>query len=151
ALHEDVLSLRRSIGDPLGVLGALEGLGQVANLQGNHLAARRYFEEALAIADAQGDTYHRASVVWNLGLVAHDLGDLVAARAAYEEAIALDLDAIDEVNVYTTLALLAQEQGDFDEAEMMAHRALARYRAAGNPRLETLALANLGGIALARG
>jgi predicted ATPase/class 3 adenylate cyclase/DNA-binding CsgD family transcriptional regulator len=152
-LHEDGLSLRRTIGDPMKVFTALEGLGQVANLQGDHEAARVYLEEALAIARAQGDKSAEGSVTWNLGVVAHERGDRETARIHYETSIAMDRNQGGEVGAHLThltLALLAEEQRNFDEAEAMASQALSNYRQWGIPRLEALALAALGGIALGR-
>ncbi len=151
ALHEEALALRRAIGDPILVIGSLEGLGQVANLQGDHEDARRYLQEALSIAEAEEDSFHRASVMWNLGVITQDSGDVATARMYYERGLELLPEHHDEVSPHLMLSVLAYEQGDFDEAETMGLRALARYRGAGSPRLEALALATLGGVVLARG
>ena len=151
--HDEALTLRRAIGDPEAIIGSLEGLGQVAGLQGDHAAARAYLEEALAISRAERNEYAEMSILWNLGVVAHEAGDRETARAYYLTSIALNQDISadeDEVGAYLSLARLDLEQGQLDAAERQASEALSGYRRWGHPRLEALALATLGGIALAR-
>jgi len=154
ALYEEGLALRRAIGDRGGVRASLEGIGTVASLQGEHAVARRCLEEALAIARDEDDHIAESTILSNLGNVAYEAGDLDVARTYYVAVNAL-LDGHEDgyraIGTDLALALVAHDLGEYDGAEVAASRGLAHYRRSNNRRLEALALATLGGIALARG
>jgi predicted ATPase/class 3 adenylate cyclase/DNA-binding CsgD family transcriptional regulator len=151
ARHEESLALRRSVGDPAGVFDALEGMGTSSCLAGDHATARRYLEEALAIEQLLNDPKRRAMVLNTLGNISYERGELDVARAYYESANALVAEYVELPGIFLSLALVAQEQGAYDEAERMARQSLERCRQAGLQHIEALALAALGGIALSRG
>jgi predicted ATPase/DNA-binding SARP family transcriptional activator len=103
ACYEEMLSLRRALGDPLGIATALGSLGNVANDREDYASARRLFEESLALFRAQ---HHRRGVgitLLNLATVYSDEGDHRAARHLYEEGLTLFREMSDLHNVAQTL------------------------------------------------
>ncbi|MFN8526650.1 MAG: tetratricopeptide repeat protein [Chloroflexota bacterium] len=149
--HEAGLSIRRSLDDPASIFGALEGLGTVASLAGDFDSAHEYLEEALSIARELDDPVRAAMALHALGNVRNELGDLGAARAYYEESLAVLPADTPLVGPQLSIAAMALDQGHYEEAASFASIALARFRRDGNPHPEALALATLGGIALAGG
>jgi len=90
---------------------ALNGAGNLAYMQGDYDAARRFHEGSLALRRELGETRNVAGSLNNLGLLAAQSGDLAAARALYEEAIAINRavgnqnwEAINLANLAETLA-----------------------------------------------
>jgi predicted ATPase/class 3 adenylate cyclase/DNA-binding CsgD family transcriptional regulator len=150
-LGEEGLAIRRASGDPAGVFAALENLGAVSWLQGDYTAARRYLEEALAHARTLGDQRGYAMVLNTLGNVSHELGELDVAYVYFREAADQIRDDGPLPGIILSLALIMQEQGEYDEAERTALRSLDMCRRIGMRHIEAMALATLGGIALARG
>jgi DNA-binding CsgD family transcriptional regulator/tetratricopeptide (TPR) repeat protein len=153
-VHEEGLALRRALDDSVGVVHSLVSLGWNASHQGDHVAARRYLEESVAIARDLGDRRLYASVLHDHGNFAYEMGDLSRARAALEESVSLLRDAGDPWQLGSAIlaqAVMAHEQGAVDEAEALASEALSLYQQAGERRSVALALAHLGSIALARG
>jgi predicted ATPase/DNA-binding CsgD family transcriptional regulator len=150
ALGEEGLALRRAIGDPGGVFSSLESLGTASWIQGDHAAARRYAEEALAIAQSRGDRRGWGMVLNLLGNVSLELGDLDVAHSYFEQCDHVLSEGFDIHGVILSLAMVAYEQGRYDEAERIAHQGLDRFRKHAMLHMEALALATLGAIALAR-
>jgi Tfp pilus assembly protein PilF len=124
---------------------ALNEFGNVANQAGDHAAARRAFERALAAAtQALGDKHpNRALILGNLGSACLELGDLNAARQHLETALALNQENHGKASgaVARTLASLAQLEiraGRPGEAVALAERSLEIRRqrfAPGEPAL----------------
>jgi predicted ATPase/DNA-binding CsgD family transcriptional regulator len=157
-LQEEALRLRRQMGDPAGVYHALEGLGPAASQQGDHEAARAAFEEALAIARQEGNGEKVAWCAYHLGIVMYAQGDHVTARAWLQESVALqrqhsleDRPGIVGGAALHSLALVAHDRAEHDEARRLAEEAVTVYRLHGYRRNEADALATLGSIAAAQG
>jgi hypothetical protein len=66
---------------------SLNGLGEVARLEGDSSAARALYEQAVALSRQEKHTYFLSVVLCNLGAVACECDDVDAARACYEEAL----------------------------------------------------------------
>jgi predicted ATPase/DNA-binding CsgD family transcriptional regulator len=148
--QEEALAIRRALGDPVQVAGALEPLGTAAALQGDHDAAQRAFREALAIGRALGNHYMTAMSLHDLANVLHEQGDYGAARELADEALVLlrevgDARALGSASL--TRALVARDEGDNATAQRLAEAALDLYKQAGDSRSVALALANLGTLA----
>jgi predicted ATPase/DNA-binding CsgD family transcriptional regulator len=152
--QEEALAIRRALGDPLQVAGALEPLGTSAALQGDYDAAQRVFREALAIAQAVGNPYMAAMSLHDLANVLHEQGDYGTARGLADEALVLlrevgDTRALGSASL--TRAVIAQDEGDYDTAQRLTEEALDLYEEAGDSRSVALGLANLGSLATVRG
>ena len=151
AALEEGLSLRRAVGNAIGVLNSLEGLGTILCFGGAYDAARQYLEEALDLARRLGQDLHYASALNTLGNVYYELGEFEIARRYFAESHLFLKDDPEHSGSIFSLAAVALAQGNLDEAEALMAEALDRYRQIGNPRVEALGLATLGGVAIARG
>jgi ATP/maltotriose-dependent transcriptional regulator MalT len=150
-LGEEGLALRRAIGDPGRVFAALESLGTIAWLQGDYTASRTYSEEALTIADELHDMRGYAMVLNTLGNVSYELGDLHVARAYFEESNTILSDRFGTHGGWLSLALIALDEGRYEEGEQLARSGLERCRHEGQDHFEAMALSTLGAISAARG
>jgi DNA-binding CsgD family transcriptional regulator len=111
-------------------------------------------ETALALARAQGDTYHEAQQVLRAGQLADTAGDLLRAAVHYEEALAFLRRAGDDpmaagmaTAVLASLGYNALGGGDFDRAESWFAEAIAESRRLGNLWVEEDVLLGLGHVA----
>jgi predicted ATPase len=117
-------------------------------------AARRCYENALALLVGKGDPRAEARSIGNLGALCHDEGDFAAAARWYRQAIALFEqvgDARQRANCAGNLAVLEQELGHPDEARELYERAIARLEEVGDARLLGITLGNLGVLELELG
>ena len=149
-------------GDPLQIREAvrLNALGIVADEAGDHAAACRLYEQALAIFErAHGpESLLVARVVNNLGIAHKLMGDVAAARAMYGRALAirervLGPDHPEVASVLNNLGNLLDLIGDAEAARTAYERALMiRLRALGpeHPQVASLRV-NLGTLHAARG
>lgn len=115
---------------------ALGKLGHVALDVGHSDKARTLFEDSVAVAREAGDPLRLAHAVRHLGQVNQRLGRLDSAGRCYEEALDLyDRDGtahpLDHANALRPMALLREELGDAEGAQLLWSRAAKLYRAAG--------------------
>ena len=88
SLNEQAFEIARSLDDP-GLQGlALNGLGQLAQLEGRFAEARITTDEARRLHQLAGDSVWVGLATHHLAQVARDVGDYVSARALAEEALA---------------------------------------------------------------
>lgn len=100
----------------------------VAERQGRWVVARRYAETSRDLFEAVGDTVTKARVLNNLAGLNHLLGDNDTAIPDLQEAFAIFVDAQLQAEagyVLSSLAEIHREQGELEEAEAVAQRALA--------------------------
>lgn len=95
---------------------ALANLGTLANVRGDHAAARELLERCLALDPRN----HEAMI--NLGVAAHRTGERAAARRWYERALALRPA---DPGANNNLAVLHLEDGRARDALPYAERAVA--------------------------
>ncbi|HTE21284.1 MAG TPA: tetratricopeptide repeat protein, partial [Armatimonadota bacterium] len=130
AANAEALALFRTLDDPTGIADVLRNRGYANLPHPEHLgAARRDFEENLAIRRRIGDQPGVALALTAVGSVAQQEGDLPQAQAHYEEAVALFEKCGWSTSphngfVLLDLAELATEQGRAVEAWNYNHRAL---------------------------
>ncbi len=99
----------------------------VAERQGHWLLARRQAEASRELFDAVGDTLSAGRALNNVAGLNHLLGNDDVAVAQLKEAFEIFLAANLDVEagyVLSSLAEIHREQGDLDEAESVAQRAL---------------------------
>ena len=106
ALNERALGIFRAIGDPVGLAGAVTGLGVYALTEGDLVAAREYFEEALSVRR------HLPALV-HLGLVAAEEEKPEEARQLFQEFLQLSRAPYDGILIEAleALAILAASDG----------------------------------------
>ncbi|MBS1966619.1 MAG: tetratricopeptide repeat protein [Chloroflexi bacterium SZAS-1] len=102
------------------------------NAIGIYSIAQYYFEQVLAVLQAQGhtNTDELAATLTNIAGVLWDQGDYAQARTYLEQALLLDEqihgpDAPETANSLNALASILQAQGDYAVARPMYERALA--------------------------
>ena len=152
--HEESLSIRRELGDRIGIARSLGNLGIVTFQQGDYPAARALYEESLATHRELGDRFGIAASLGNLGNVAQEQGDYPAARALLEECLAIRRELGDRAGIAMSLDSLGnvtQEQGDYPAAKALYEQSLAIERELGNRFGIASSLGNLGTVALNQG
>jgi tetratricopeptide (TPR) repeat protein len=125
----------------------LRELGVLHHARRDELAARRCYEEALALHRAAGDRRDEAVTTGNLGALDHDLCRYEEAEVHYEAALAGLRAAGDrraEATFLANLAVLRQEQGDPRGAASGYSRALGLLEEAGDDRMVAITLGNIG-------
>ncbi len=141
-------------GDSLGRAKALNGLGNLANRQGEYDLAAARLEESLAICRRLGSRVDTAFALNNLGMVAYQRGEYDRAEALLEEALGLYGDLVEQPHLARTLGnlgIVARARGDAERAAGLHERALTLARAVGHREVIGWALNILGGIARDRG
>jgi predicted ATPase/class 3 adenylate cyclase len=120
-LHEQSLSIRRALGDEMGIAISLNNLGTLAHNQGQYQRAGALHEESLAIRRKLGDLRGIAGSLNNLATVAHEYGALDQARALFAEALSIERGAGNPW--VTAVALSNLGQVAFDQGEYAQSRA----------------------------
>ncbi len=130
----------------------LNGVANLARMQGDYDPARACLEKSLAIRRTLGDTQGIAVSLGNLGNIAKDQGDYAAARQLYQEALTLHRaigNRRDEAVCLGNLGNVALDQGDYDTAAMCYQESLEIQRVLRDTSGIAGALTNLGNVALA--
>ncbi len=133
---------------------ALTALGGVAYWQEDLPAARRAYQEALAISRELGDRLAEAEGLYNMAYPPAYEGDMPAAVAMVKEArrmfeaLGIQRGVADTIWL---LAIVARLEGDTPTARARAEESLRLHREAGDRFGITDALHVLGRIALAQG
>jgi hypothetical protein len=117
-----------AVGDRLIASVACDGLGEVARMEGDGAAARRLFEEELALHRTLKDKHGIGHTLRLLGWLAQVEGDLPGAWACYREALSALRDAWDPSRLSVVLhgvASLVLDTGDAARALRLAGAAAA--------------------------
>jgi non-specific serine/threonine protein kinase len=75
--------------DKPGMAYALNTLGELARLQGDHNAAKRYYEECLNIVKETGERHREAMQYENLGIIAYHEGEFELAENLIKQGLTL--------------------------------------------------------------
>ncbi len=136
---------------PFVRIRALTAAGGLANEQGDYLAARPLRDEALSLAQAEGDKRVIATCLLNVASTLHDLGEYSKAATFYEQALTLHREIGNTVGIGITLFNMgwaARLQGDRARARELYEECLAIRRELGDQYGIANALGDLGAIAL---
>lgn len=126
---------------------ALNGAGGYAAEAGAFDRAARWDNEALALHGQLDDQWGVAYSIYHLGYLASMQRDWATALARFEESLEAFRALGDEHHSLLAalqLAWTCEELGDMDRGRMLAEEVLELARAAGNQRMEAMALADLG-------
>ncbi len=154
ALHEESLTLRRTLGDQRGIASSLNNLGNMAFFEGDFPSAWAFHHESLKMRQELGDRHGVAISHNNLGAVTYEQGDFASARKLYEESLAEQRELGDRQGIAASLNNLgnvARAQGDFASARRLYEESLADYRELGDRQGIAESLNNLGRVACERG
>lgn len=133
---------------------ALNGAGNLAFLQGDYAAARRFHEDSLALRRDFGDQRGIAGSLNNLGLLATQAGDLAGGQALYTEAIAINQATGNRTWEATSLGNLAEtlaRGGDHATARGLLDQSLTLFEELSNEWGIAMILAGLGDVHRALG
>ncbi len=133
---------------------ALNGAGNLARVEGDYAAARRCYEESLAIARQVQDERRVAIALNNLGAIAKEQGDYGTARSYYEESLTLKrglADARGTALTLSNLGVVSNAQGDCAQARLYLGESLALFRDVQDRWGIALAVNNLGATARSQG
>jgi len=154
ALIEEVLALRRKLGDTWGIAAALNNLANAVIYQGEYRRAATLYEESLAQFRALRDDWCIAVTLHNLGHVATEQGDYTRATALLEECLALRRQLGDTAGIADTLMILgdvALRQGNCARATRWFDEGLALSRDLDSKIAIALGLLSAGDVALRQG
>ncbi|MGI4790654.1 MAG: tetratricopeptide repeat protein [Janthinobacterium lividum] len=116
--YERALGFRRRRGDEIGSAMTLGGLGQVARLREDYIAAARYAKEALKMFDATNQRWTASLCLNDLSLIAHERGQrkhevrLVAASLAIREQFNFRTPPVERVAEAERFAEMRAQMGE---------------------------------------
>jgi DNA-binding CsgD family transcriptional regulator/tetratricopeptide (TPR) repeat protein len=125
---------------------ALDGLGWIAEPQGDYERARVAYEESLKLYRSSGDKRGVANTLGDLGSLALDRGDYEEATSLLEESLTLHRELgsrEDVIGILDSLGVLASAKGDRERSVSFFGEALALSRVTGNVRRNATSLGNL--------
>ena len=128
----------------------IQSLGMIAQEQRDFTGAERWYREALAIKEKQGDEHGAALTYHQLGMIAQEQRDFVGAERWYRKALAIEEKQGDEhsaASTYHNLGMIAEEQRDFAGAERWYRKALATEEKQGDEHSAASTYHQLGTIA----
>lgn len=128
-----VAEYQRQVGDAERYLDALIDLATFLGNLGRFPAALTAAEEAVRLAERQGNRVKRAEALQHAALIHLRVADWDAARAAYDESQTLAREhGLSEANILLGRGTLAQLAGDYAAAEALDLAALAQLEALGD-------------------
>jgi tetratricopeptide (TPR) repeat protein len=154
ALYEESLSLRRALGDSMGISMSLNNLGHLMREEENYAEARVLFEEALSLVRELGNRHSIASVLLSLSEILLYQCDYAAALQHVEECIALFREMADRVFLEKALHLLSRihrKLGDLARAQTELEERLTLAKELKDQHRLVQSLTCLGEILIERG
>ncbi|MEX0630251.1 MAG: adenylate/guanylate cyclase domain-containing protein [Chloroflexota bacterium] len=133
---------------------ALEGVGELAIFDGDHIQAKQWAEEALDIYRVLEDASGIAECLWALGYAAAEEYDWVKANRLLQESLRLCRELGQEYHVpwiTRTLAFATAQSGDLERARELYEDGLRAARRLGARAIEATLLASLAWLAVRDG
>lgn len=137
------LDLARRLGAHWPQALALNVLGTVARVRGDHELARTRYQAALALDHLLEDRWPSALALFNLGIQAFQLGADEQATAFLEQGLALSHLSGDRFVIamaFDLLARVAHRRGDLRRAAVLCEESLAASQALGNRWITAICL-----------
>jgi predicted ATPase/DNA-binding SARP family transcriptional activator/DNA-binding CsgD family transcriptional regulator len=132
----------------------LDGLGWIAEPQGDYERARVAYEESLRLYRRSNDKRGVANALGDLGSLVLDRGDYEQATSLLEESLMLHRElgrGEDIIGILDSLGVLASAKGDPERSISYFSEALVLSRGSGNVRRTAVSLGNLGLTMLVHG
>ena len=149
ALHKTALATARQAGDRPAQARALNLLGNMQRLTGDHLAATATQQQALALYQSLGDQPGQADALNQLGIVQQLMGDYRAAEDSHRAALVTAREAGDRLSQAHGLNNLGTVQrlaGEYPAAAASHQQALALFRDIAHRLGQAEALNELGAV-----
>jgi predicted ATPase/class 3 adenylate cyclase len=150
-LWNESLALAREVQDSYSIGMAVQGVGQIAEDQGDYDQAHELYDEGLRLFRELGDSEEIGWSLYHLCSLARQQGDYVQAQALGEESLA----HLREIGHRWGIAVLLQHlgyvanaQGDTSRAAQHFQEAIALFRDMGDRMWIASAAADLGEIVL---
>ncbi len=146
-IYQEVLKLRRQIGDLAGEAATLHRIAGVYNKLANYQEAFNFYQQSLNIRQSIGDRSGVGSSLNSIGGIYFQMGQYDAAIAVFQEAIAIREKLGDRLGISRTLnniASLYQYQGKYGQALNYYQQALANFQALEQPNEVAALLNNIG-------
>jgi predicted ATPase len=154
ALHEQSLTLFRSMEDKLGVARQLNALGEIAQHLGDYAGAVELHEESLSLKHEIGDKEGIAVSLRQLGVIARDRGQYERARELLEKSLILERELGDKLLLAISLndlGLVAHALCDYEQAVLLFEEAISLQREFNDKLGISNSLHNLGSVAKDQG
>jgi predicted ATPase len=137
-LAQESLALSRELGRPDWIAYALDTLGFVTFCLGEYTDAEAYYRESLTLFESIGDHYGMAMAQGGLGLVLWAMwgGQSVGATAYFQKSLSICRAIGHQGQVagrLSGLARIANDLGDYAQAQRLAEEGLAIARELGSP------------------
>ena len=142
--------IAQAMEDPQGQAQALLGLGHVARLHDELVAATKHYHQALVLYQAVEDRLGQAKALRGLGEVAEQRDELAGASEHYRQALALYQaveDRLGQAYALRGLGEVARQRGELEAAAVHYSEALALFRAVESRQGQAQALFGLGEVA----
>jgi tetratricopeptide (TPR) repeat protein/TolB-like protein len=136
-------------GNVLGAANAVHTIGNVRLGKGDFVAARKAYNDALAVFRRLGTQKRAAVALNNIGNSFYNQSDLVQAQKYYDEVLRIDREIGDKQGAAGALGNLANvldAMGDLTGARRMQEECLAAFREVGDKRGIASTLNNLGNV-----
>lgn len=148
-IHEKVLELRESSGEPRSIAVSLNNLAIVAHEMGDDEIAIKLHERALRLRTEGGDNRGRAASLNNLANVLYKVKRIEEARTLYEQSLEIRRKINDRSGIASclnNLGTLQESTGNYPEAERLYLESLAIKRDIGDDRGTGNTMNNLGSV-----
>jgi predicted ATPase/DNA-binding SARP family transcriptional activator/DNA-binding CsgD family transcriptional regulator/Flp pilus assembly protein TadD len=132
----------------------LDGLGWIAEPQGDYERARLAYQESLKLYRTSNDMTGVANALGDLGSLALDRGDYEQATSLLEQSLTLhrELESREDlIGILDGLGVLASAKGDREQSISLFSEALKLSQETGNVRRTAASLGNLGITMLVHG
>ncbi len=145
-VHQVALAL----GDRVGLITALEYLGNIAEARGNYAQAETYYQEGLVLARQTEQQECIIQLLINLGTIAIRQGNYIQSEAYTQEGLVLAYKIHQQEQIVRLLinaGALAELRGDCTQAESYSQEGLLLARRINGQEQIILLLINLGVLA----
>ena len=153
-LHGQAVTLAQEVVAPGLLIRSLTAAGAAEHREGRMQEAERRYEQALDLAQQQGDQSAEAVLRNNLGLVRQGKGEAEEAAQLFRQAMALNQalgNFASEASNHVNLGILAEGRSEYDIAEREFERALELDKTAEHRTEIAADLLRLGRVADRRG
>jgi len=138
------------VGDRVGLIMALEYLGNIAEARGNYAQAETYYHEGLMLARQIKQQECIVQLLVNLGAIAERQGNYIQSEAYTQEGLGLAYQlnqSEDIILLLINLGILAERRGNCTQAETYYQEGLMLARKIDQQEGIILLLINLGVLA----
>jgi tetratricopeptide (TPR) repeat protein len=145
--YQQVLTIRKQIGDRLGVGDTLQQIGAVYDRLGEYAQALTYYQQALTIRQQIDNKVGIGSTLNSIGSVYQQQGNFRRALQFYEQALAIRKQVKDTAGVGRTLnnlGLAYNQLGQYPRAIEFYQQALNIFQSLNNPTGVGATLNNIG-------